>query len=310
MKDAADLRAAALDLAAQFQLPPDEVETRVTRARDASYWRGLSNAIAIGDGAPLGALPIAPDDQAACDRFFQQERYFQSPPIVQPASLASMNAVIDAVVDAGWPAVWAVVSDQFWQCARLPAIAAIVRGRLGAGYAQASQVWIHVVPAVDRAGGWMPHFDGFRDARVTVWIALTDATPANGCMYLVPPSGLPAGMRTMDLGAQVAMTDVLATLHGARALPAPAGAAIGWDFDVLHWGGRASNPSSARRAISLVFVGGGRDAEADEAPLLPTDGGLPPFEARVRAAARAIKLYGEREPIARRFLPVARRLEP
>lgn len=308
MADAADLRAIALDLAAQFQLEPADVAARVERARDVKYWQSLSPQIHIGDAAALDAAPISSTALDRCAQAFHRDRYFQSPRLFGSASLQRLNTIIDAVMGAGWPAVFAIVADEFWQCARMPAIAEIVESRIGESR-QALQLWIHVVPAVDRAGGWMPHFDGMRDERVTVWIALTDATLDNGCMYLVPPDSLPASMKTMDLEARIAMPDVMSTLHGARALPVDAGAAIGWDFDVLHWGGRTARPESSRRAMSLVFVGASQTPHADEEPLLPLTGELPPFEMRLRAIARAITLYGEREPMARRFTPVARLLD-
>jgi len=308
MADAADLRAIALDLAAQFQLEPADVATRVDHARDPQYWQTLSPDIHIGAATPLEEASIAASDLDRCASAFQNDCYFQSPRLLSTESLRRLNAIVDAVAKAGWPAVFAIVSDEFWQCARLPSIRQIVAARIGESR-QALQLWIHVVPAIDRAGGWMPHFDGMRDQRVTVWIALTDATLDNGCIYLVPPDSLPASMRTMDLQARVAMTDVMATLHGARALPIDAGAAIGWDFDVLHWGARTSRPASSRRAMSLVFVGAHQQPHPDEDPLLSLDGDLPPFEMRLRAIARAITVYGEREPMARRFLPVARLLD-
>jgi hypothetical protein len=306
MADAADLRAIALDLAAQFQLEPAEVAARADHARDAQYWQTLSPHIHIGAAPPLEIEPLESSELDRCARDFQHARYFQSPRLLAGSSLLRLNAIVDAITAAGWPPVFASVSDEFWQCARLPAIQNIVGARIGANR-QASQLWIHVVPAVDRAGGWMPHFDGIRDERVTVWIALTNATLDNGCIYLVPPDSLPASMRTMDLRATIAMTDVMTTLHGARALPIDAGAAIGWDFDVLHWGGRTSRPESSRRAISMVYVANRQTPCADEQPLLDLDE-LPSFEVRLAAITRAIRLYGEREPMARRFLPVARLL--
>jgi hypothetical protein len=309
MADPGDLRAIALDLAAQFQLSPAEIDLRLSHARDPHYWTQLTPHLRIGADDALE--PHAVDSAAlnGAAGFFRRERYFELPQLLHARALSSMNGVIDAVVAAGWPPVFSLVSDQFWQCARLPAVRAIVESRLGRDAAQASQVWIHVVPAIDGSGGWMPHFDGFRDGRITVWLALSDSTLSNGCMYLVPPNSLPPGMRTMDMTAHISMPDVMATLHGARAMPVIAGAALGWDFDVLHWGGRAARPVAARRAVSLVFVGNADHAEPDETPLLFADQGLPSFEARLQSIARALKLYGGREPISRRFLPVARLLQ-
>ena len=50
-------------------------------------------------------------------------------------------------------------------------------------------------------------------------------------------------------------------LHGARALPAPAGSLIAWYGNTVHWGSTCSKyANDPRKSIALTFVRGDCDA--------------------------------------------------
>jgi hypothetical protein len=208
----------------------------------------------------------------------------------------------------GWPPVFAWVFDAYWRCARLPRLARILESQLGAGYRQIPHIWTHVVPAVEGSSGWPPHFDGFAGGRASVWVALTDATLENGCIHLVPPRLLPAAFREAKVGGTLATADVVQALRSVRALPARAGTALGWRFDVYHWGGSCVRSSSARRAISLEFVAPNQTPASDETPLISLKGPLPDFDTRLQLIARAILAYEKFEPGLVRLRPVAEAL--
>ncbi|MCU1382695.1 MAG: protein involved in biosynthesis of mitomycin antibiotics/polyketide fumonisin [Acidobacteria bacterium] len=299
---------AAAEIIQRLELAPDELADRLTRARDIGYWQHLVPDAAIGRGTPAAPLPIADDALSAAAADLRHDRYFRTPPLIGPLSLATINRAIDIVIAAGWPPVFAMVYDELWDCCRLPAIAQLLEGHLGAGYRQIPHLWVHIVPAVSGAMGWMPHFDGFRKARLSIWLALTDATADNGCIHLVPPDTLPDSFRTTDVDEPVLMRDVLKAMQGTRALPVPAGGALGWEFDVFHWGGRATNPRQARRAISMEFLAAAECAEADETPLLAVTAPLPDFATRLRIVASGLQTYAKREPGLRRFRALADRL--
>ena len=304
MKSPEELRAAALALAATFELTASERAERLGRALDANYWRGLDPAIQISGGGRFETHAIPPSEQDAIERHFTRERYFATPPIVAPPALARMNAAIDAVRAAGWPPVFAMVSDDFWHCGRIDPIARVLRARLGPGYRQIPHYWVHIVRAVDGAAGWLPHFDGLMNGRVSVWMALADATLENGCIYLVPPNLLPDSFR-MRKPASVPMIDASKAMHATLPMPAAAGSALGWDFDVFHWGGRAVNPRGERRAISMEFIAAGETPLDHELPLVDPGGALPAFPQRLHAIGLALDQYARREPTAQRFQGLA-----
>ncbi len=309
------------DLLERSRMPAAEAARRAALAADAEYWDTVAGGAGTAGGAgrarnlTIGttdaaspAAAIADSDLRAVIAEFQDDGYFRTPPLLPGGALASLNRAIDAVVGQGWPPVFAWVYDQFWSCARLPAVARLIESRLGAGYAQIPHVWVHVVPATAGATGWTPHFDrvGRHDRRASVWLALTDATLDNGCMHLVPPRSLPPTLATsaLDEGA-IPTSDVLRALQATRALPAPAGSALGWGFDVLHWGGPCVKPGGARRAISMEFIAAAEPPVADEAPLVAVAGPLPALAERLRMVGQAICSYEKFEPGLVRYRAVA-----
>lgn len=307
MKDLADLHAIAQELARESTLSAREVDARLEVVRDASYWMSLSPMIQIGTRTSVEHLPVDPAAQADYHRFFNEERYFETPRLIAPSTLAHLNAVIDAVTAAGWPAEFALVTDAFWLCPRVRAIRELVEARLGKGYRQIPHVWLHIVRKIDGAGGWQPHFDGFRPNRISVWLALTEATTTNGCMFVVPPKSLPESFRTLKIET-LKTVHVIRAMHATRALPIPAGATVGWDFDVFHWGGRTSRPGLERRALSMEFLGPAESADPDEIPLVDLDGPLPSLDVRLKIIGIGLDTYAKREPMSARFRTLAQGL--
>ena len=308
MADPQLLREAAMQLATGAIMPARELAERLARARRPEYWQSLSPHLRIGANQPLPCLEVDAEREATAARLFEAEGYFETPELLPPDALAALNQCIDLVTAAGWPAIFALVDDRFWQCARLPALRRLVAARLGEGYQQIPHVWIHIVQAVDGAAGWMPHFDGFALKRVSVWLALTRATTENGCMYLVPSSVLPDSFRIKDATPDVPMRDVVRAMHATRAMPVEAGAALGWEFHVFHWGGRAVNPRSQRRALSMEFLAASEQPGPDERPLLDPDGALPDLAYRLKAIGLALDTYSKREPLSLRFRSLGQRL--
>ena len=300
--------AAAAEILRRLELTPAEVADRVARARDAAHWRALAPELAVGDDRAVSPLPVADDAMRETASQLRHDRYFRTPILIAPGVLAAMNRALDRVTAAGWPPVFVMVYDAFWRACRVPALARLLEAHFESDFVQIPHLWIHIVPAVGGAIGWMPHFDGLRQARVSVWLALTDATVDNGCIHIVPPEVLPEVFRTTNLDTTVVMSDVLRAMHGTRAMPVRAGAALGWEFDVFHWGGRAVNPLSERRAISMEFLSAAHAPEADEVPVIANRGALPSFEERLQVIALALQTYANREPLMRRFRPIADQL--
>ncbi len=221
------------------------------------YWKNLSPDLHITD-FPFKDFPHFPIPDSQILQSFQnlkQEGYFQTPPVIPKAMTARLAATVHNIVSAGFPAVFAFVYDEYWGIVR--GIEQIFKPALGENYLLSpGDMWIWHVDEHGRSSGWGPHRDLLDTTSLrtdgsprilTVWVPLTDATPLNGCIYLVPTH------RDPDYPDKLNERSVaLDTLQSIRALPAASGSLLGWSPVILHWGGRHSGHSEGAR-ISVAF---------------------------------------------------------
>lgn len=314
--DAAARRSIAESLLDAQRLDPAAVEERAARARSADYWTSLCPALRIGAPAgPVDAIAVPEQALADASRHVHDHGYGALPVFLTPPLLARLNAAIDAVTGAGWPANFVWVFDEFWSILRTPAVRGLLDGTLGPGTLQIPHVWVHIVPAVEGARGWGPHKDGGLARRshshLSIWIALTEASLDNGCMYVLPRSAASAGLIDRDWSSgDIPVADAVRLMSAVRALPAAAGSALAWDFDVLHWSGVRRGGGGPRRSLSLEFIARDATPFPDEHPLLACGPGdpLPDFDARLSYIAAGLMQYGKHEPGVQRFRPLAERL--
>jgi phytanoyl-CoA dioxygenase PhyH len=291
------------------RLPHADVEARWAQAQDPEYWRAL-----VPGAHVLGPPPIPPpgaDGTATGDAVasLRRDGFFHLRGALDSRLVLHLNAIIDALAAARWPPAFAFVYDEFWMCARLPAIVELVTETLGRHASQIPHVWTHVVQPLRGAAGWNPHLDGAGRGRMSVWIGLTDASIENGCMYVVPRGGTPDGLaERIAHNGTITVAEALAMLKATQPMPTRAGDALGWTFDVLHWGGRAQSGQSARRSVSLEFIAAGETPQGDEHPLVPLGGPPPPLDARLRAIGAGLVEYRKFEPSLIRFERLAERL--
>eukprot|EP00957_Ditylum_brightwellii_P093488 7119869-Ditylum_brightwellii.AAC.1 len=108
------------------------------------------------------------------------------------------------------------------------------------------------------------HKDG-QAKYVTMWMALTDATPENSCLYVLPKKfdpGYSAGDNNSDDDDDKSdpLSRALPTkesYQNIRALPRPSGQSVLFTHRILHWGSKGNENSSSegltpRIAISFV----------------------------------------------------------
>ena len=117
---------------------------------------------------------------------------------------------VRALVAKGWPASFIILFDEAWQLVQL--LGRVMRATTGGNECMMDLVAWHIDPSVEEAG-FTPHRDrslglqeldtaevaaGFRQPGGasprdgTCWIALSDASCDNGCLYVVPRSADPA----------------------------------------------------------------------------------------------------------------------
>ncbi len=267
---------------------------------DTARWKAIAPNLHVGDAETCAqvskALAWEPDALTRVNTGLIEEGYFQLPPPAWDLPLAEIAEAISVITSIGDLPVFAYMYDEVWLLfARLKNMLSAV---LGDDYRVQPAFWawhiggraLNGQPSGGQAGtGWKPHRDQdcetLRPDRtpkaLSVWIPLTDATPTNGCMYILPADRDPNYLKVTK--------DISLDLQDIRALPSPAGGVLGWTQAALHWGAGANPRATAPRiSVSVEFQRG------DEAPykagLISPGEILPPAE-RLKLILRQIVHY-------------------
>lgn len=266
---------------------------------DPALWHSFAPTLHVGD-ARLSAAAMQPmafdaSSLAGLNANLVREGYFQLPALDWGVDVAHVAAGVSAVVAAGYLPVFAFMYDQPWfMYARLHALLASV---LDEHYMMMPAFWAWHVDGAREGAGWRPHRDlGHRtllpDRRpkaMTVWLPLTDATPQNGCMYILPADRDPHYGTPRD-------HEISVDLQSVRALPSEAGGLLAWTQAVFHWGGRARTPVAAPR-ISLAVEFQRSDQPPIYEPLLDPRQ-LPDPSFRLKLILRQALQYQHMYPLA------------
>jgi hypothetical protein len=220
-----------------------------------AFWHSLAPDLAIQPGAAPPGPVLEPNEAGtiAIRGIFDREGYIRLPSTQDPAQIGRLARLVTAIRDAGLPPVFAFVFEEMWR--PFWRIGRIVDALLGGQHAIMPDLWAwHVDPAKGEAG-WSPHRDRSADSlypdlrpkAATVWIPLTEATPLNGCMYVVP--------KYLDPDYTInAPNTFRGTPADIRAVPATPGDTLIWTQTLIHWGARTSVMAPAPRlSMSVEF---------------------------------------------------------
>lgn len=260
-------------------------------ATSREFWRELCPALSIeGSGeVPVAQLP----PPAALFDTLRVEGYIHEANVLSPEWIGRMRTAIKTLHDRGIPPAFAFVYDEFWLIFR--SLSPLLSEVLGAEYRALPAFWAWYVEPTDAASGWTPHRDRPRaplaadntPESLSIWLPLTQATPLNGCMYILPA---PWDESFKQRNWATALTELEgAQLQNIRALPASPGDLLCWNQALFHWGGRASKLGTGPRcSISVEFQRG--DTPPLSSPLIhPRD--LLPFHARLGLVGRLFLAY-------------------
>jgi hypothetical protein len=286
------------------QLP--ERNTIVKRAGDIEFWRSICPQLSISE-SPLGShmqpYAVSPCDVLKGGQRVLEEGYFQVGPVVPREETKLIADAVRTVVDHGFPAPFVLVYDQVWQI--LSRLENLLSPILGTSYYTTLYVWIYYIRSVneDRAeskedSGWSPHRDGAnvintlrsdgRPQLLNVWIPFTDTTVEHSCMYLLPTHldpNYPDNLQEWSVPRK--------SLQDIRALPAKAGAVLGWNEYALHWGSRSSRWADGPR-ISLTARFQSRDLDASNLLILDPNSSFN-FQARLATIGAVFNGYSQRK---------------
>jgi len=290
-------------------------------AKDEKFWKALNPDLHISPRPLQDATPSPWLDAAVngrCVASLLKDGYFHAPPLVPRETATRLSHVLTELETRNIPVVFAFVYDEFWQL--FFSAHRLMGSMLGPDYELTpSEIWAFHVPRGQSHAGWKPHRDlpvpgmvreNNVPAAINMWIPLTDTTPLNGCMHVLPES-LDFNLQWGNMKAEVK----LETLQDVRALPAAAGSVLGWNTRVLHWGGRSSDQAEQPRIAVALYVQA-RDLDLDQASGGSDNGRAPrtfrpltfdkamelPFAERLRAIGEAILRYSGRHPVDLRGL--------
>lgn len=286
---------AASPLATTFQTTTQSQVSEHDLVNEA-FWRNTFPELTIV-GRLTGEFSLNGLDQSALNVAGQKmmlEGYFQErdPQLVELSGLLS-NA-ISRCVQMGIPPVFIFLFDEAW--AAFIRQHATIAAMIGPQYQTLPDFWAwHVDPRAGQAG-WRPHRDKGRMAltadgaplSLTIWIPLTEATPLNGCMYMLPANRDPVYNTENEKEWQVDYPSI-------RALPAQPGDWLCWNQAVLHWGAQSS-PFATNPRMSMALEFQRSEIAPFNTPLLGT-APVMNFESRLRLVAKQILQYKHMYPL-------------
>eukprot|EP00039_Didymoeca_costata_P013940 m.218683 g.218683 ORF g.218683 m.218683 type:complete len:414 (+) comp15905_c1_seq4:1706-2947(+) len=232
-------------------------------------------------------------------------------------NLTTLALCANRLKEHGWPPTFLLVYDEVWEMQRR--IAKLVTQTTG-NTPNMDMLIFHIDPNSGDAG-FSPHRDrqpndppsSFRSDGTpkysTCWIALTEATPENSCLYFIPRQADPGYYKGDGHGEN---DDMLRdALHGKeqyqyiRAIPLKAGECAIFSHRIIHWGSRG-RPGYPVPRIAISFAFSSDDFEAHYIPddLLP----LPPLATRLALAGGQMINYHERFPHTKHSLRLCHNL--
>jgi ectoine hydroxylase-related dioxygenase (phytanoyl-CoA dioxygenase family) len=225
------------------------------RLLQSTTWRKLAPSLTLSPQLNLAANDHPAFSEPAKAGFYDnicREGYATTDIVIDVESRNRMVRGIDEILSRNFSAIWALMYDEFWDM--YARFAPIARYILGEHYLHVTGNYAFVIDNSDQAAGWgahrdLPHANSLRPDGspeiMSFWVALTDATPLNSCLYCVPASrdpNYPDNLRSLEIPK----------VEDIECMPVRAGQAVGLNHSLLHWGSRSSRRGQDRR-ISVVF---------------------------------------------------------
>jgi hypothetical protein len=260
------------------------------------FWRDLCPGMSIEGGATADAATVGDTNLRLST--LKREGYIQIPGAFSEASIAPIREAVSTLFELGIPLPFAFVYDELWL--KFQGLSKFLSTVLGVGYRALPDFWVWHVHPNENAAGWGPHRDRVQptvDAdnsphTLTVWLPFTDATPLNGCIYVVPAH---CDERFHQRRWDGEGNNVVQNPQDIRALPATAGSLLAWNQGILHWGSRGSRLGVNPR-ISAAFEFQRGDRPPFNSPLLDP-GRLPSFTERLGLIGKQALQYRHMYPL-------------
>jgi hypothetical protein len=161
-----------------------------------------------------------------------------------------LNTALDLLKSNQIEPVGIITHPLFWQITQ--SLHSIILHLLKEPYHILPEIWAWDIPQGKQHKGWAPHREktfstiqpNNQPNSLSVWIPITNATPENSCMYVLPACD--------DIHYPTGDTDYDIPLQSIRALPASPGDIIIFNHNIIHWGSQSSQwAPEPRRAMAF-----------------------------------------------------------
>lgn len=267
------------------------------RVDDIAQWRTLCPELHVEGNIERPLFDMGDIEELVKE--IRTEGYVNVPNVLPESLFGPLRRGVERLYESGVLLPFSFVYDEFWLAYQ--GAARFMSAVLGQDYRALPDFWTWRVPAADTGAGWGPHRDRVQPTvdpdnsphSLTVWLPFSDATPLNGCMYVLPAH--------LDERFQTRVFDGPGNNHVAdpqriRAVPATAGSFLAWNQALLHWGGRGSRLGAAPR-ISAAFEFQRGDRQPYNMPLLDPMR-MPSFEERLGLIGKQVLQYQHMYPLA------------
>jgi hypothetical protein len=240
-------------------------------------------------------------DRLTCDGYFMMPAGGK---LDWSVNLVDVAAAVKTLKEAGWAQSFLTVYDEVWLMVHnLEELIPLVTG----GNRPIGDFSVFYIDPATSGAGWPPHRDRGTEASVsafrsdgtalytTFWVPLTDATPSNSCLTVIPKQfdpGYSEGDNGRNPLSRIFTTPV--QFQQIRALPAPAGSLIAFTHRLMHWGSAADPHSGAPPRVALAFASADdafEPAYCSRAKHLP----YPSLALRIALNAGNLLMYGQNE---------------
>jgi len=275
----------------------NELAALRTKIEDVNFWTNLCPNSSISNFSVKKQEGLLQQQEAELKNYqslLSHEGYFQAHKILPDALCEEMRECIENVKNAGLPVMFALVYDVFFEAFQY--FNSILEHTLGEEYKLIPNFWVYYIDTTDESKGFEPHRDlEYTDTIdadgnpqvLTLWITITDATPLNSCMYVVPAHRDPDYKKAIH---DLDMVNSSFKLEDARAVPIEKGSLSAWDQYIYHWGSRGSKRAQCPRISYALYCQRGDIAAVDANINLKT--GID-FETRLALICRGVHRYSQ-----------------
>lgn len=278
-----------------------------TKWQEPDFWRKLCPELSIDANKPLTAIPKLDEDAASLHkdrrgRLADRGYALVDEPVADVSTIQAMRKGIETLHTLGLPASFILLFDNTWE------LAALSRSVLEKSTLETNKFQFDILAWYIDSGGFSPHRDRqpddvaatfeMEEAKfATQWIALTDATPENSCLYVIPKGSDPGytGGDTEDEDPLNRALPNKEAFQQIRALPRQQGQSVLFTHRIIHWGSARDPASRQPPRIAISFVCSDPTFEKPYVdPTYFSSEKAPPFHIRMLLVCAQLLIYYQR----------------